>query len=182
MRSTRSRNSQAFAPPLKKRTAPSLPVLPSPRARLEPSLILERTHIFTKAAYCQDVKVISLDGNVFTRPDGRTLAVPTVYNRWRRMLEGALDAMLRALEVVRSVVKTEVRGPKSNTDEWCRGRDSNPSHSLRFRIQNSGIQTVLTPYLTPSGAETCLRVVPDDVVVAVTAQHDMRWPRGHRIS
>ena len=133
----------------------------------------------------QDVKVISLDGNVFTRPDGRTLAVPTVYNRWRRTLERAgvpvvrphdarhtcatlmlgqgvhpklvsemlghatvaitldlythatasmhreaassLDALLRAPEVVRTVVKPLDEGPNSNTDEWCRGRDSNPS-------------------------------------------------------
>ena len=34
-------------------------------------------------------KVIDLNGNVFTRPDGRTLAVPTLYSRWRRMLKRA---------------------------------------------------------------------------------------------
>jgi integrase len=33
--------------------------------------------------------VIALDGRVFARPDGRTLAVQTVYNRWHRLLERA---------------------------------------------------------------------------------------------
>jgi integrase len=113
---------------------------------------------------------------------GRTLAAPTVYNRWRRMLERAgvpvvrphdarhacatlmlgqgghpklvsemlghamvaitldlyshatasmhreaaltLGALLRAPEVGRTVVKPDDQEPISNTDEWCRGRDS----------------------------------------------------------
>jgi integrase len=42
-----------------------------------------------------DAKVISLDGNVFTRPDARTLAVSTVYNRWRRILERAGVPLVR---------------------------------------------------------------------------------------
>jgi integrase len=33
--------------------------------------------------------VISLEGRVFTRPDGRTLAVQTVYDSWHRLLERA---------------------------------------------------------------------------------------------
>jgi len=33
--------------------------------------------------------VVSLSGHVFTRPDGRVLAVQTVYDRWRRLLERA---------------------------------------------------------------------------------------------
>jgi integrase len=37
----------------------------------------------------RDTAVISLEGRVFTRPDGRTLAVQTVYDSWRRLLERA---------------------------------------------------------------------------------------------
>lgn len=34
-------------------------------------------------------RVIDLNGQVFTRPDGRVLAVPTLYTRWRRLLQRA---------------------------------------------------------------------------------------------
>ena len=37
----------------------------------------------------EGAKVVSLDGRVFARPDGRTLAVPTLYSRWHRLLERA---------------------------------------------------------------------------------------------
>ncbi|MDQ2960404.1 MAG: site-specific integrase [Candidatus Dormibacteraeota bacterium] len=37
----------------------------------------------------QDCAVVSLAGLIFTRPDGRALAVPTVYDRWRAMLKRA---------------------------------------------------------------------------------------------
>jgi integrase len=37
----------------------------------------------------QDCRVISLNGHIFTRPDGRVLAVQTVYERWHRLLERA---------------------------------------------------------------------------------------------
>jgi integrase len=37
----------------------------------------------------EDATVVSLDGRVFARPDGRTLAVQTVYARWHRLLERA---------------------------------------------------------------------------------------------
>jgi integrase len=33
--------------------------------------------------------VVSLDGRVFARPDGRTLAVPRVYTRWHKLLQRA---------------------------------------------------------------------------------------------
>ncbi len=36
-----------------------------------------------------DSTVVSLDGRVFARPDGRTLAVPRVYTRWHKLLERA---------------------------------------------------------------------------------------------
>jgi integrase len=35
----------------------------------------------------RDTAVISLEGRVFTRPVGRTLAVQTVYDSWRRLLQ-----------------------------------------------------------------------------------------------
>jgi integrase len=132
----------------------------------------------------QGTKVIALNGLVFTRPDGRSLAVPTVYSSWHRLLERAgvpkvrphdarhtcatlmlgqgvhpklvsemlghatvaitldlyshatatmhreaartLDALLRA------PLRGHLRGQNAtesailNSDEWCRGRDSNP--------------------------------------------------------
>ncbi|MGA8417671.1 MAG: tyrosine-type recombinase/integrase [Candidatus Dormiibacterota bacterium] len=34
----------------------------------------------------EDTTVVSLDGRVFARPDGRTLAVQAVYNGWHRLL------------------------------------------------------------------------------------------------
>lgn len=37
----------------------------------------------------QSAKVINLDAHVFTRPDGRVLAVPFVWSRWRQLLERA---------------------------------------------------------------------------------------------
>jgi integrase len=37
----------------------------------------------------QAASVISVGGHVFTRPDGRILSVPTVWSRWRRLLERA---------------------------------------------------------------------------------------------
>jgi integrase len=43
----------------------------------------------------KDTKVIALNGLVFTRPDGRSLAVPTVYPRWHRLLERAGVPLVR---------------------------------------------------------------------------------------
>lgn len=40
-------------------------------------------------------KVVTLDGHVFTRPDGRVLAVPHVWSRWRRLLERAGVPLVR---------------------------------------------------------------------------------------
>ena len=132
----------------------------------------------------EDARVVSLEGRVFARPDGRTLSVPTVYRQWHRLLVRAgvpivrphdarhttatlmlsqgvhpklvsemlghatvsitldlyshatasmhreaastLDALLRAPEVVRTVVNSGVKGPILNTDPECRGRESNP--------------------------------------------------------
>lgn len=40
-------------------------------------------------------KVISVDGHVFTRPDGRVLAVAHVWDRWRRLLRHAGVPLVR---------------------------------------------------------------------------------------
>ena len=39
--------------------------------------------------YRADAKVVSLDGRVFARADGRTLSVPTLYRQWHRLLKRA---------------------------------------------------------------------------------------------
>jgi integrase len=43
----------------------------------------------------EDATVVSLDGRVFARPDGRTLAVQTVYARWHRLLTRAGVPLVR---------------------------------------------------------------------------------------
>jgi integrase len=43
----------------------------------------------------QDTKVINLNGLIFTRADGRTLAVPSVYSGWRRLLKRAGVPLVR---------------------------------------------------------------------------------------
>jgi integrase len=43
----------------------------------------------------RDAAVITLEGRVFTRPDGRTLAVQTVYDSWHRLLQRARVPVVR---------------------------------------------------------------------------------------
>jgi integrase len=54
-------------------------------------LVVELPSLAVKALrwHREESTVVSLDGRVFARPDGRTLAVPRVYTRWHRLLERA---------------------------------------------------------------------------------------------
>jgi integrase len=55
-----------------------------------PALAVEALHLHRARS-----NVVALNGLVFTRPDGRSLAVPTVYSRWHRLLERADVPMVR---------------------------------------------------------------------------------------
>lgn len=63
----------------------------------------------------RQTKVVELNGRVFNRPDGRALAVPTLYTRWHALLERAGVPLVRphdARHTVATLLLGEGENPK----------------------------------------------------------------------
>lgn len=71
-----------------------------------------------------DSTVVSLDGRVFARPDGRTLAVPRVYTRWHKLLERAGVPVVWSDRMTRTTPQRRL----------CSARASIPSSSRRCSV------------------------------------------------